>query len=551
MNKQKNYSAIYFKLTLLAIIFSNINLLQAQDAAERIQQNVAIARKAYEEGNRNKTQLIAEGKWNMKQMPGLIKFRPPIVALLGNYDYEYFKILSVPAHADPNWPALSFVCNQNLTSQGQTGTTFTYLEPTNKYVNNPTANVVAASSGVIVVKQDGIDDNQCLNNSNTGNYIAIEHSNGWRTYYYQLHINSLTNKPIGSFVNEGERIGNPGLFDGNGVAHSGIGTFVFELRDQNNIVVDPFDTGLYCFGGGVSLWQDSAYMYWKVIEKRMMNLKVTKYNSYTVEGCGYHAKKYSQHFNQGDFITVWYYQNWMSYSDSVLMNVYNPLGVPIVNPFGRKTSNLISYANGQTGENLLLPNGGLMIPGTYTLVAQLYTDYDSYASVKQTAVTYFTVGCISDYTLSSTVNGEYGKIAGNNIYSSQTCNSGSRVKYIAGNEIILQPGFNAYNGSTVMIYNEQCVAAPRFENPEDNSNDVSQILIAPNPASNFITVNLTNTDSKIVFKIYTTTLQLVKTINANSGGETTISVNDLSPGIYFIDAQSDNQHWRQKFIINR
>ncbi len=553
MKQQRKVTTFYFILLLLVIIISKANVLQAQVDTTRLRQHAEIMRKAYDEGNRVKTKLMEEGKWTMLNTSSVIKFRPPLVARPGNYEYEYYKILTVPSHPDPNWPVLDFVCSQYHTLQGQTGTTFIYLEPTDKYVNNSTANVVAASSGVIVSKQDGINDNLCLNSSATGNFIALEHSNGVRSYYYQLHVGSLTQKPIGSFINEGEPIGTPGLFDGSGVTHAGIGTFVFELRDQSNNVVDPFHTGNYCFDDGISLWQDSTYMYWKVIEGRMTKFRVRKNSNQTVEGCGYLANSYSQHFNPGDLIRVHYDANWMSYSDSVLINIYNPLGVPIVTPFGWSPLWVGAYTNVDHAHSTVLPTGGIMTPGTYTVVGQLFTNYDSYASVKQTVVTYFTVGCISTFTLSSTVNGEYGKIAGNTIFSTQQCNSNSRVKYIAGNEIILQPGFNAFDGSHVMIYTEPCVVPPRLGDEDVVSLEVEKdkILISPNPARDFITVKIIDYNSKAIFKIYNSTLQLVKVLNVENASEQMISLAEFENGIYFIDAQVDSQSYKAKFVVNR
>ena len=194
-----------------------------------------------------------------------------------------------------------------------------------------------------------------------------------------------------------------------------------------------------------------------------------------------------------------------------------------------------------------------MIPGTYTVVAQLFTDYDSYASVKQTLVTYFTVGCVSTYTLSSSVNGEYGRIAGSNIYSTQQCNSNSRVKYIAGNEIILQSGFNAYNGSHVMIYTEPCVVPPRLSDEDVTSfvKEEEKIVIAPNPAREFTTVKIVDCNSKAIYKIYNSTFQLVKVLNIENASEQIISLSEFENGIYFIDAQVGNQSYKAKFVVNR
>nr|MBK9653436.1 T9SS type A sorting domain-containing protein [Bacteroidota bacterium] len=128
----------------------------------------------------------------------------------------------------------------------------------------------------------------------------------------------------------------------------------------------------------------------------------------------------------------------------------------------------------------------------------------------------------------------------------------------SGNQIILAPtnanttGFIANEGSTVLLrisdLSSTCLVSAKEASVNGNI-DLDPIIF-PNPASDFISVALSS-DAPFTFKIYNSTMQLIKTLNFESGIENTISTADLPPGIYFIDAQSDNQHWRQKFIINR
>lgn len=133
-----------------------------------------------------------------------------------------------------------------------------------------------------------------------------------------------------------------------------------------------------------------------------------------------------------------------------------------------------------------------------------------------------------------------------------TLNSGASGLMRAGTEVILNPGFLAYEGSTFNAILDWCAPLRNSNISQVNSAfENSLISIYPNPASTLLSIIIPNISVPIQFKIFSTTTQLIKTIKVDSGAETTISVSDLPSGIYFIDAQSDNQHWRQKFIINR
>jgi murein DD-endopeptidase MepM/ murein hydrolase activator NlpD len=94
---------------------------------------------------------------------------------------------------------------------------------------------VAAASGTILAKNDGNIDNSCNFNSNPSNYVILEHSDGSRTWYLHLKLNSLTTKAIGASVNAGEYLGV--------IASSGNSTgphLHFECYDSGLNLIDPY-----------------------------------------------------------------------------------------------------------------------------------------------------------------------------------------------------------------------------------------------------------------------------------------------------------------------
>jgi hypothetical protein len=103
-----------------------------------------------------------------------------------------------------------------------------------------------------------------------------------------------------------------------------------------------------------------------------------------------------------------------------------------------------------------LPANGLMIPGTYKIILSLHTVGGSDYFYNH----YITVGCQSDYFPTANISGESGLIAGNYIVTSQQFYNTSRVKYVAGNQIILNPIMK------VFLY-EPCVP-PRLSDEDMN-----------------------------------------------------------------------------------
>jgi hypothetical protein len=79
----------------------------------------------------------------------------------------------------------------------------------------------------------------------------------------------------------------------------------------------------------------------------------------------------------------------------------------------------------------------------------------------------------------------------------------------------------------------------------------AQMLIYPNPSSDFITISLKNVENTHAsIKIYNTNGSLVYTNTLNSNNQQ-INVSSFKAGIYFVELLSDNKTERQKIIINR
>ncbi len=82
-------------------------------------------------------------------------------------------------------------------------------------------------------------------------------------------------------------------------------------------------------------------------------------------------------------------------------------------------------------------------------------------------------------------------------------------------------------------------------------NAAAYLIVKPNPADNFITIQIQKPHLKTTLSIYNSTLQLIKTQIADSGIENKISITDLPNGIYFVDVQNDQQNFKSKFVVSR
>ncbi len=74
-------------------------------------------------------------------------------------------------------------------------------------MDNNMVNVIAGAPGTIVDKQDGHFDKNCAMNTDTANYIIIQHADGSVALYWHMKKFSLTSKIVGQTVAAGEFLG--------------------------------------------------------------------------------------------------------------------------------------------------------------------------------------------------------------------------------------------------------------------------------------------------------------------------------------------------------
>lgn len=101
-------------------------------------------------------------------------------------------------------------------------------------MDNQEVAIVAAAPGVIVFKQDGNFDRSCGFNNNPWNAVYVSHADGSVAWYGHMKSGSLTTKPVGSAVSQGEYLGSVGSSGSSTGPH-----LHFEVHDSLNSVVEP------------------------------------------------------------------------------------------------------------------------------------------------------------------------------------------------------------------------------------------------------------------------------------------------------------------------
>jgi len=119
------------------------------------------------------------------------------------------------------------------------------------------AQVVAAAAGVIIGKDDGNFDRNCQLPSPNPNWNAVyvEHADGSVTWYGHLKNGSLTPKPVGAAVAEGEYLGLVGSSGNSSGPH-----LHFEVYDAMDNLIDPY-AGPFNTLNVSSWWQDQLDYY--------------------------------------------------------------------------------------------------------------------------------------------------------------------------------------------------------------------------------------------------------------------------------------------------
>ena len=135
------------------------------------------------------------------------------------------------------------------TWNGHDGTDY-YLWPHSwNMMDNEEVAIVAAAPGTIIDKFDGSYDRNCSGSSDQWNAVYVMHDDGSETWYGHMKNGSLTSKFIGMTVETGEYLGLVGSSGNSNGVH-----LHFEVRDENGMVVDPYEG--VCNDIEESHWED-------------------------------------------------------------------------------------------------------------------------------------------------------------------------------------------------------------------------------------------------------------------------------------------------------
>jgi murein DD-endopeptidase MepM/ murein hydrolase activator NlpD len=296
-------------------------------------------------------------------------------------------------------------------------------------MDNNQVEVIAAASGTIIAKNDGLIDKNCVTGASSyqGNYIVIQHSDGSRTLYYHMKKNSLTSKIIGQSITTGEFLGIVGSSGSSNIPH-----LHFEVwsSSSSSSLNDPF-AGTCNTLNAASWWAvQKPYTEPEIIKLQINSIAPVLTSCPTTET----SNELSDFASGG---TARFYR-WIR--DDLPMTVSS---MKILNSDGSvfdswtaassTSNNLAAYSNTRT-----LPT----ITGVYTYEAT----FNGITCAKT-----FTINCPDNLVLTSPTNDLSGtgiiKKAGITLLASNKISPSANVIYQSGKSITLNPATEIMKGA--------------------------------------------------------------------------------------------------------
>lgn len=168
-----------------------------------------------------------------------VQFELPIRAAQGTESFGYHTISNYLDHASVIGALQDYHCSNRTYDAGDgynhTGTDFMpFPFPWQKMDRNE-VEVLAAADGVIIEREDGNYDRECIPSERQANMIILQHENGTQSWYLHFKNGSVTGKQIGDSVTTGEYLGTIGSSGRSSGPH-----LHFEVQDEDGNVIDPF-----------------------------------------------------------------------------------------------------------------------------------------------------------------------------------------------------------------------------------------------------------------------------------------------------------------------
>jgi murein DD-endopeptidase MepM/ murein hydrolase activator NlpD len=133
-------------------------------------------------------------------------FNWPLRPATGLTDCSYY---IVTAYVDENFTAgaiTDYFCGTNTYDTHKGTDICSWPFPFYK-MDHSQVEVIAAAGGTIIAKDDGHFDRNCASNTDTANYVIIQHPDGSCALYWHMKSGAVTTKAVGQTVVMGEYLG--------------------------------------------------------------------------------------------------------------------------------------------------------------------------------------------------------------------------------------------------------------------------------------------------------------------------------------------------------
>ena len=308
-----------------------------------------------------------------------------------------------------------------------------------KKMDDSHVEAIAATDGVIILKQDGNNDTSCAcAGSGPWNAVFLMHADGSQSWYGHLKTNTTTAKDSGDLVNAGEYLGV--------IGSSGCSTnphLHFEVYDDSGNLIEPF-FGPSNYTTNDSWWANQLPYYDSAINKLATHSAPP--STPACPGIEVPNEKFS--FNQGDAITFSIAIRHSLTSDSAVIEVFEPDG---------DQSNILNttYIRGGTPFlRAVLPTWNRNLSNTAEQGKWKYrvTYYSSSYAPKVEEINFWVKeDCVANIVHNNPLNQSTYYQTSNTITSTSTVGNGVHIVYDSENVTTLLPGFIAPVGSKLEI----------------------------------------------------------------------------------------------------
>ncbi len=250
------------------------------------------------------------------------KFITPVRQIDGTMDAGFYSITDYFDH-NALYPdfLLDYNCG-NLTYDLPTGYNhagtdyFLWPFPWKKMYNNE-VEIIAAAPGTIVHKQDGFFDLSCGENTENWNGIGILHEDGSTSWYIHMKKNSLTEKPLGVQVDQGEFLGIVGSSGRSFAPH-----LHFEVYNSDDQLIDPFE------GPCNNTIDESWWISQESYKQSAVNRLATNSHLPEFPACPEEEITHEQNtFYPNDSIWLLSYYKNVFFGDTIVVSVFRPGGL--------------------------------------------------------------------------------------------------------------------------------------------------------------------------------------------------------------------------------